>query len=223
MYPPQWIGKGSFCTRRIENSCTSSTDNWLVTQYISKSADVSYELEITVDITGDADSTNAIKVYYYPSDGAITSGEQLNANNYNLIGSPSFGAATQKKSLTFSLGGQYDRFYIAIVEDNSCFTLRRLQVSYSQCLTETVGLVVYPNTPIGTGAVTISASCKANAEGSPSSSLSITCNTNGTYSGSPSCSCKGGYFSSGEACFGEIIQYLVYNNINFVLVPMYMQ
>ena len=164
-------------------------------------------MEIQGDTSSCSGCGNAVKVYYYPNDGPIASGAQLITSNYNLIGSPSFGVTTTKKTLTFSLGGQYDRFYIAVVEENSCFTLRKLNVLYKVCPTEKVGLVVYPNTPIGSSAVTTSASCKANAAVSPGSSLSITCNTDGTFSGSPSCYCKGGHFQLGETCYGEIIHY----------------
>ena len=161
-----------------------------------------------MDILGDTSScmgcSNTVKVYYYPSNGPITSGEQLNSANYILIDSPSFGATSQTKSLTFSLASQFDRFYIAIVEENSCFTLRRLRVSYAVCPMETVGLVVYPNTPIGASAVTGSASCKPNAAVSVGGSLSFTCDTDGTFSGSPSCSCVSGHFQSGESCYGEL-------------------
>ena len=196
------------CGQRVK-SCNSSTDGWLVTQYISKTADVTYALAITVDIQGDTSScsgcnSNAVKVYYYPSHGPIASGAQLNANNYNMIDIASFGVSTQEKSVSFSLGGQYDKFYIAIVAENTCFTLRRLLVSYEVCLMKKQGLVIYPDTPIGSSSVMTNGSCKANADVSLGGSLSITCNTDGTFSGSPSCSCVGGHFQSGEACYREI-------------------
>ena len=199
------------CGQRVK-SCDSSTDGWLVTQYISKTSDVNYPVTITVDIQGDRETSscssctsNVVKVYYYPSDGAITSNAQLNTKNYNMIGSVSFGVSTQEKSVTFSLGGQYDRFYIAIVAENICFTLRRLLVSYEVCPTETVGLVIYPDTPIGTNADS-SAKCKANAGVVPGGNLNITCNADRTFSGTPSCSCLGGSFQSGEACYREFMQ-----------------
>ena len=190
-------------------SCNSSTNDWLITQYISKTAHVTYAVAITVDIQGDTLScsgckSNAVKVYYYPSDGPIANGAQLNMNNYDMINSVSFGVSTQEKSVTFSLGGEYDRFYIAIVAENVCFTLRKLLVSYKVCPTETVGLVVYPDTPIGSSSVMTNGSCKANAAAIWGDSLTITCNTDGTFSGSPSCSCVGGHFQSGEACYREI-------------------
>ena len=190
-------------------SCNPSND-WLVTQYISKTAEVTYALTITVALQGDTSScsscnSNAVKVYYYPSVGPIASGAQLIADNYNFVDSVLFGMNTKEKSVTFALGGEYDRFYIAIVAENTCpINLRRLLVSYEVCPTKTVGLVVYPGTPIGSSSVMTNSSCKNNADVSLDGSLSITCNANGTFSGSPSCSCIGGHIQSGEACDREI-------------------
>ena len=212
MYSSQWTGSGSQCFRTL-TSCSPSSDNWVFTQYISKTADVTYALGISVDIEGDTSScdgcnSNAVKVYYYPNNGPFASGAQLNTDNYILIGNASFGATVEKQSLSFSLGSQYDRFYIAMVAEDTCFTFDRLLVSYKVCLMEMVALVIYPETPIGASGVSTSASCAANATLSLGSSLSITCGTNGSYSGSPTCSCVDGYFLAGETCNGKIIQFI---------------
>ena len=158
-----------------------------------------------MDIEGDATGSDAIEVYYYPSDGAIARGARLDTSNYIPIGNVSFGVRSTREVVTFFLDSRFDRFYIAFVEEDSCFVLRRLRVWYSFCPTATDGLVVYPKTPVGDRALTALASCKANATVSPGSSLSITCNTNGTYSNSPDCSCIGGHIESGEACYGETV------------------
>ena len=121
------------------------------------------------------------RLLYYPSDGQIANGAQLIADNYNFIASLCFGLSTEEKSVTFSLGGQYDRFYIAIVAKNTHFTLKRLLVSYEVCPTKTEGLVVYPDTPIGANAATVSAKCKANADVVPGGSLRITCKEMGLF------------------------------------------
>ena len=153
-----------------------------------------------------SDCGNVVKLYYYPSNGPIASGDHLDTGNYILIGSAAFNIF-DTHTLTFSLGSQYDRFHIAILEENSCFNLKRLQVSYRICPTETTGLIIYPDTPIGASAETVAASCTDGADVSPGSSLSVTCNTDGTFSGSPSCSCSGGYFLSGESCHRKINEY----------------
>ena len=152
-------------------------------------------------------SSNAVKLYYYPCNGPILNGSQLIVDNYNFITNYSFSVSGQEIAVTFPLGGEYDGLYIAFVAENACFTLRKLRVSYRVCLTKTVGLVVYPETPIGHGGVTSLASCKANAGVSQGGSLSFICYPIGTFSGSPSCSCLGGHIQSGEACYREIVLY----------------
>ena len=189
------------------NTCIVGT-GLVATQYINKSAVVDYAMQIIVDVEGDSSSGGPIKVHYYPSNGPIASNAQLNTDNYNLIGSLSFGASTSKQSVTFSLGSQFDRFYIAIAVEDTCFYLRGLQVSFKACQSDPVGLVIYPDTPVGTSAATVSAKCKDNAIVSLGSSPSITCNTDGTFSGFPSCSCDGGHFESGESCQREITIYV---------------
>ena len=146
---------------------------------------------------------NVTNVYYYPSNARVANGRKLNATSFIPIASLSFGSTTTEESLTFSLEREFDSFHIAIEVENSCFTLKRLRVSYKFCSMETAGLVIYPNTPIGASAVVSSASCKANAIVSPNAFLRIVCNTNGTYSGSPNCSCVSGYFSMGGICKGK--------------------
>ena len=185
-------------------SCNSESEseNWLVTQYISRTADVTYPLKITVDLEGDATSNDAIEVHYYPSNGPIESGAQLNASNYVPIGNVSFDTRSSREVVTFFLDSQFDRFYVAIVEENSCFTLRRLRVWYSLCPAASDGLVVYPATPVGESAIDVLYSCKDNSV-IDGPSLTVTCNPNGTYSGFPICACIGGYIESGEACHGE--------------------
>ena len=187
---------------------------------------MTYPLEITVEIEGDVDTsmcsgcTDPISVYYYPSNGPIAMGEQLKADNYVLIGVASFGSMSTWKSLNFSLGSEYDRFYIAIVAENTCFTLEKLLVSYKVCDTDPVGLVIYPDTPVGSRAVNTSASCVANADVSPGSSLNITCSTDGTYAGSPSCSCEDGYVQVGANCGRSGYVFLSQVNINsYTCVP----
>ena len=164
-------------------------------------------MNISVQIEGDSSTSGAIKVHYFPSNGPITTNAQLNTANYYLIESLSFTPSSEEKSATFALGSEYDRFYIAIKVENTCFILRRLKVSYNVCHSDPEGLVVFPDTPIGTSAATVSAKCTDNAMVSPGSSLTITCNTDGTFFGSPSCSCDGGHFESGESCHRETAKY----------------
>ena len=166
-------------------------------------------MNISVAVEGDSSTSGDVKVYYFPSDGAITNNAQLNPANYEPIKTLSYTLSSEEKFVYFSLGSQYDRFYIAIEVDNTCFKLRGLKVSYNVCRSDPEGLVVYPDTPVGSSATTTSARCKDNAMVSSGSSLSVTCNTDGTYSGTPSCSCDGGHFESGASCHRETIMHNV--------------
>ena len=173
-------------------------------------------MQIIVVVGGDSSSGGTIKVHYYPSNGPIASNAQLNSDNYEFIGSLFFNASVyDEKSLSFTLGSHFDRFYVAIEINYTCFTLRGLKVSFNVCQKDPEGLVVFPFTPIGSSAATVSAKCTYNAIVSPGSSLTITCNTNGTYSGSPSCSCEGGHFESGQSCQREITMHGVLYVVNF--------
>ena len=206
VYIPKWKESGSNCARKLK-SCNSSGDNWIFTQYIAKSASVFYALTIAVDIYAQMSTcsgcNSVVNVYYYPSNARVANGVKLNATNFIPVGRLSFGSASTEESLTFSLERQFDGFYIAIVEENTCFTLRRLRVSYPFCFSEAAGLVVYPNTPIGPGSVITFASCKANAIVSLNTSLGIVCKRDGRFFGSPQCSCVSGYYSTGGTCKGE--------------------
>ena len=165
-----------------------------------------YAINISVAVEGDSSSSGTIKVHYFPSDGPITTNAQLNTANYIFFKSVPYTPSSEEKTVTFNLASQYDRFYIAIEVENTCFTLRDLHVSYNNvCRSDPKGLVVYPDTPIGNSTTTTSAKCTDSAIVSSGSSLTITCNTDGTFSAVPSCFCGSGQFESGGNCHREII------------------
>ena len=147
-----------------------------------------------------------------PSDGPVATNEQLNTANYVEFGATQLTLASETYSYSFGLDEMYDRFYVAVVDDGYCVTLRRLAVFYSVCITgETDPQVVYPVVPVGVTEVLATASCAETFQLSPGSSLSITCNTNGMFSGSPDCStCIGGYFMRNGGCFGKLDLHLTF-------------
>ena len=73
---------------------------------------------------------------------------------------------------------------------------------------------MYPETPTGTSAVSVTHQCIANAEVSGGG---LMCNTDGSWSGSPSCSCVSGHILDGGNCQGSIIQ--SYCTFNLALLP----
>ena len=215
VYTPKWkVEKFVTCHARFK-SCNSSNGNWLITQYIYKKANITYAIELTVKIYAQMSvecvqsCKYGLHIYYYPSNGPVASGAQLNTANYIHAATMSGFKFPRYKSVTFYLGSQFDRFYIAIVAERVCIAKDHIQVSYRYCTKKKAGLVVYPRTPIGANAVNTSASCKANAVVSPNTSLSVVCNTNGKFSGSPQCLCEGGYFSTGKTCYGENSEHAV--------------
>ena len=217
VYALKWKMEGYTNCQTKFTGCNSSNGNWLITQYINKKADVTYAIEITVEthtrsITRECSlpCDYGLHIYYYPSNGPVANGAQLNTSNYIYAGEMVTSTAlTLTSHVTFSLSSQFDRFYIAIEAKKICIEMFHVKVSYKLCPKKNVGLVVYPSTPIGASAANTSASCKANAIVSPNTSLSIVCKTNGAFSGSPECLCAGGYFSTGKACYGENSEHAV--------------
>ena len=212
----QWTESGNFCDRSLE-SCDvgSSASNWVITQSILRTSDVSYPLKITVEL--DADTTQScldsqtcssgkVGVYYYPRNGEAAGNERTNTDNYISIGTTSLEITPNTPSFSFGLDASYDRFYIAVVDQGYCMTLRQLRVYYSTCISETTSEnVVYPSTPVGDSTVPTTASCSGSFASNPSSSLDITCNPDGTFSGSPNCSiCQGGHIMSSGQCHRKL-------------------
>ena len=109
---PKWTESGNLCNRKLK-SCNSASDNWIFTQYITKSTSVNYTLPITVDIYGNTCSgcNNIVNVYYYPSNAQITKDVKLNTTNFIPIDTLSFGSrATEKNPSRFPLNGSLTGF-----------------------------------------------------------------------------------------------------------------
>ena len=70
------------------------------------------------------------------------------------------------------------------------------------CPSRTEGLVIYPETPTGTSAVSVTHQCTANAD---VNGVGLMCNTDGSWSGSPSCSCAPGHILNGGNCQGNFV------------------
>ena len=208
----QWTESGNFCDRTLE-SCDleSSVKNWVITQSILRTSNVSYPLKVTVQLEADTTqscvdsqtcSSGTAGVYYYPSNGEAAGNERTNTDNYVSIVTTSLTITPKTHSFSFGLDANYDRFYIAVVDQGYCVTLRKLHVFYNTCIAETTSKnVVYPSIPVGDTTVPATASCSGSFAPSPGSSLDITCNPDGTFSGSPDCSiCQGGHFMSSGQC-----------------------
>ena len=102
-------------------------------------------------------------------------------------------------NFNFALGSQYEGFYLAFRDQNSCGQIRRVMVYHNICPRRTEGLVIYPETPTGNTSVPVSHECAANAEMTGGGLL---CAPDGTWSGSPSCGCVPRYRLVGSECQG---------------------
>ena len=179
----QWVEGGNLCDRSLTSCDTTSLEsNWLVTQYILRNSTVSYPLQITVELLANTMqsclesatcNSGRVGVYYYPSNGAVGNNEQLTTNNYVLIETTALTAIPGIRSFSFSLEATYDRFYIAVVDQGYCVTLRQLRVYYSACIADMLNNVIYPATPVGNAGVPAVASCSGSFAPSPGSSLDL--------------------------------------------------
>ena len=161
---------------------------------------------------------NLIRLHYFPRGSIPAAGRIIGTNNYIHIGDVDTSAnSLQTSTFTFNLASQYSGFYLGFQDQDSCGTVERVQVYRTICPSHTEGLVIYPETPTGTSAVSVTHQCIANAEVSGGG---LMCNTDGSWSGSPSCSCVSGYILNGGNCQGSIIQsYCIFTLLSSLSLP----
>ena len=206
----QWRrGSNANCRSTMEagHDSNSNEDNWVATQFISRSTaqPPSYNLPIYVNVTYNFLSCTPKRfgLYYYPSASEPSSSSKQNTANYIHIGDvTATNGAEQTESLSFNLGSQFGGFFLAFRDQDSCAGISRVKVYRGTCPQRTEGLVIYPETPAGTVAVSVTHQCAANANVSGSG---LMCNPDGSWSGSPSCSCVPGYRAVTTTCQGAIL------------------
>ena len=207
----QWRrGSTANCRSTMEAGHDSnfSEDNWVATQFISRSTaqPPSYDLPVYVNVTYNFLSCTPKRfgLYYYPSASEPSSSSKQNTANYIHIGDVTATIRDEQiESFSFNLGSQFGGFYLAFRDQDSCAGISRVQVYRGTCPQRTEGLVRYPETPAGTVAVSVTHQCVANA--SVSGSGGLICNPDGLWSGSPSCSCVPGYRAVATTCQGTNI------------------
>ena len=188
-------------------------DNWLFTQYISKSFDANTnnypdDVEILVDITYALQSCRSnrnpscntrFKLYHY-----ITNDTQLpstngsgfmNNDNYASFGTVSPAATGVRYTEThhFTLNSNETGFYIAIEDTGTCVIVSRLLVYRHNCKSMQTGLVLYNETaaPVSDPR-NIDITCVDNAD--VFGSQEVTCDSDGMWgSQNPVCECNDGY------------------------------
>ena len=203
----QWRrGANTHCrsTMQARQQGNSSEDNWVATQFISRSTaqPPSYDLPIFVNVTYKFLTCNPRRfgLYYYPSASEPSSSSKQDTSNYiHIENVTATNGNEQTESFSFNLGSQFGGFYLAFRDQDSCGSVNRVQVYRGTCPQRTEGLVIYPETPAGIAAVSVTHQCAANANVSGSG---LMCNPDGPWSGSPSCSCVPGYRAVTTTCQG---------------------
>ena len=192
--------------------CTSgaSEDNWAATQFITlgTAQSPSYAVPITINVTSSYDNCACPKSYevHYSPSASASSSAQSTASGYMSLGTVS----TTSETLSFNLGPQYGGFYLGFRDQDSCSSMNRLMVYRGTCPSRSEGLVVYPETPTGTSAVSVRHQCVANTAEVTEDQLM--CSTSGTWSGSPVCQCKPGHrLVGGNSCQGWFVVVHDYN------------
>ena len=218
----QWQQSAGTCQFQIKvcgfRQPGATQDNWLFTQYISKSFDANTnnypdDVEILVDITYALQSCRSnrnpscntqFKLYHY-----ITNDTQLpstngsgfmNKANYASFGtvSPAATGARYTETHHFTLNYNETGFYIAIEDTGTCVIVSRLLVYRHNCKSMQIGLVSYPETPAPvSGSTVINITCVdyANISGSPE----VTCGSDGLWGPeNPRCECSEGHEPNSE-------------------------
>ena len=188
----------------------STPNNWAVTQYISKSANMIANMTIFINITVRFGTCT-------PSCAKLTSVYTILANNSQV--SPSISSSSLVGNITttttnlfdaglnFTLKSHETGFYVALCDAGNCPTISRVKVYYYQCPAKQVGLVLFPQTPAPTKSnspQTVIASCVTG--GVNTTSLDLQCDNNGGWKGMPVCVCRlaDGYYPGidGSRCTG---------------------
>ena len=218
----QWQhGTGGLCAYQAQVCGYSSSgpqDNWLFTQYISKTptAADTYTVRVYVNITyqflscremGGCRSVFRLQNYITNSEQQSLTCSQTSQFSgsaimpSNIITGSSNSETT--KTRYFDMTATQDGFYFALQDIGdadlygTCVAVSRLIIYRHKCRAQAVGLVRYPVTQApASGTVSVTIQCVPNAQRS-SSSLIVSCGSDG-YWGSehPTCECNLGYQSA---------------------------
>ena len=216
----QWQhGPGGLCTYQAQvcgfTASSGPQDNWLFTQYISKSptAADTYNVRVYVNITYQFLScretvgcrlefrlqnymTNSEQQSLTCSQTSQFSGSAIMPSNINT------GSSNIETSKTryFDMTATQDGFYFALQDvgdgdlRGTCVAISRLIIYRHECRAQAVGLVRYAVTQApASGTVSVTTQCVPNAQRS-SSSLDVECSSDGHWgSERPVCMCSPGY------------------------------
>jgi hypothetical protein len=201
---------GGLCRWSV-SSCgytAGAQDNWLFTQFISKTtpSNTNHDISVVIDLLYTLSNcrkrfgcTPAIEILQFNTTGPQPRSVYTDPANYYRIKRKS-GSSTLTQSLTIkvnvtrAIGG----FYLAVRDRTSCIQVVQLRVYRHECARKQEGLVVFPATaaPI-TDSMTVTTVCMPNAH--PVTDMSVTCDSSGIWDGSAECVCDAGYITATDS------------------------
>ena len=153
----QWIQNSkSPCRQRVEicGLHKDSQDNWLITQYISRTVSGTPLLQVSVLIDfehdcNDRDCQRTFMLNAYETS-VVDDSAARNTWNYRQIHrittSNDRSQRMQQHIREFAFETDEDGFYLAIADEGACITILRVIVFYNICPWETKQLVILPET-----------------------------------------------------------------------------
>ena len=216
----QWTHNAGGICRWSVRSCgyrTGPQDNWLFTQFISKSVPTgtNYDVMVTIELSYTLSSCRTrygcnpeISIYKFETNGPEDRDVYTDRKNYRLVlKRPGAQTLTQRVTMNITVSPSVEGFYLGIQDNTSCIQVAQLEVYRHQCKQKQEGLVMFPETaaPVS-GDMSVTAACMPNS--SPATSMAMRCDGMGMWTGSGECVCDPGYIKKWNSdgnffCEGE--------------------
>ena len=216
-------------------------DNWLITQFINRTVDgvrlpqvrVQFEYQqpdCPQNVAQGFSCQRTFGVHKYERSSVDPAAARV-TSNYVLVNRLTTrdtvaGQADQNETQNIDFTTNNSGFYLGVRDQSTCILISRLLVYYHVCPSETISLVIRPETiapSIGSGMqLEVTASCVANAQPRSGTSAKLFCGERGVWF-QPSlvgCVCGDGYIESedGQSCvIGQLI-YNYYHKYNIYLI-----
>ena len=217
----QWIQNSNSPCQHTVQVCGFSAgpqSNWLITQLINRAVNgtrlpqvsVMIEFELrNCDVTLNCQRT--FNTHVYETSSVNTTGARRNLNNYRQVQrvSPDITTGARvNETITINFKTNHSSFYVAIQDETSCMSIKRMLVFYYICPRQTVNLISHPEIiapPFPTtenSLVLVTTYCVENAKPENGRAPLLICSNGGIWSSIPGsgCRCVAGYFLHNETC-----------------------
>ena len=208
-------------------------DNWLITQFINRTVNrvglpqvrvqFNYRLSDCPQNVAQGFSCQRIFGVHKYERSSVDPAAARVTSNYVLVNRLTTrdtvaGEASQNETQNIDFTTDSSGFYLGVRDESTCILIERLLVYYHVCPSETVGLVVRPETiapSIGSGMqLEVTANCIANARPISGESAKLTCEERGVWfqPSVTSCVCNDGFIASedGLSCPRKIVLFVMY-------------